>query len=316
MQSITAWLAIYLRGMAIGLAELIPGISGGTIALLAGIYPRMLGAISRIDLAWLRLLVKLPQTKAFKEAAERVDAWFMVALTAGMMTMVFTAADFVRWLLEEHKLLLWAFFFGLLLSAACVLAKQAGWIKNPFVLISVLVTGLIMGFGLPRLGLASIEPTPLVIILAGGIAGCVWILPGLSGSFVLLVMGMYQHVIVAVADRNIGFLLLFAAGMAAGLPLFCRGLSRLLERHRQATSWFLIAFIIGSLHQIWPWQETLSYYYRPDGDAIVVSTKAVLPSTWVQTTTEDPMTVSAILLMALGVGLVLLTERRWTHSFQ
>ena len=310
MKPITVWLAIYLRGMAIGLAELIPGISGGTIALLTGIYPRMLGAISRIDWVWLRLLVKLPQTKAFKEAAEHVDAWFMVALVAGMVTVVFTAAGFVHWLLEEHKLLLWAFFFGLLLSAAYVLAKQTGWIKSPLVLISALVTGLVTSFGLSHLGLASIEPTSLVIILAGCIAGCVWILPGLSGSFVLLITGMYQHVIVAVTDRDISFLLLFAVGMAAGLPLFCRVLSKLLKQHRQATNWFLIAFILGSLHQIWPWQETLSYYYHPNGDTIVVSTKAILPSTWVQTTTEDPMIVSALLLMVLGAGLVLLMERR------
>jgi len=158
------------------------------------------------------------------------------------------------------------------------------------------------------------QPAFWFIILSGAIAGCVWILPGVSGSFMLLVLGMYSHLIDAIVYSNLKFLLLFGLGLGLGLPAFSRLLSRLLTHYKSVTLWFLISFTASSIHQLWPWQQVVSYYYDEVRGNIPLETRPILPGTWQNLHAEDPMLVAVIALMVAGVVVVFLIERRWQQK--
>lgn len=303
------WGATYIKGLLIGLAELIPGISGGTVALITGIYTRLVTAIGHFDWVWLKSFKDLPKAQAFKQIADHADLYFLLVLGLGMLTTVLMASGLVHWLLENHKLLLWAFFFGLMVGATYLLIKQTKGVQYRHLLIAL--AGLILSLAVTQIQIYDPEPSFWLIMLSGGIAGCVWILPGLSGSFMLLILGMYEHFIKALAALDLSFLVPFGLGLALGLPAFSRLLSRLLNHYRTATLWFLIAFIVGSVHRLWPWQQVVSYYHTEAGGQLPLEVKPVLPATWQQFHSEDPMIWSAVLLMLAGGALIVLIERKW-----
>lgn len=310
MSRIWQWFAIYARGFVMGVVELIPGISGGTIALVVGIYSRLLTAIGQFNWDWLKLITGWEQgPHGIKQSFRHIDGGFLLLLMLGMGTAIFSLAGLIHYLLQKHGLLLWAFFFGLILGAGYTLVKKAGAPqKND---IAVILAGAVVGFSLSQLSFSGLEPEPWVLIIAGCVASCAWILPGISGSFLLLATGLYGHFIAAIATRDWAFLALFGLGAVLGLPVFSRMLSRLLQLHKHATLYFLIAFMLSSLYQLWPWQQSQSYYYAADGSAISLATKPLLPSAWQELTGEDPMVAMALGLMLIAVMLVMLTERKW-----
>lgn len=244
---------IYLRGVAMGAADLVPGVSGGTIALITGIYPRLLRAIVSADHDALGLLLRGRLTALWY----RLDGSFLVSLLAGILTAIFALAGAVHWLLLEYPQPLWAFFSGLILASGLMLIRdEVRLIRVHAILsftlgVSVAVWISLMPPVVPAAGV-------LGVLVAGAIAICAMILPGISGSFMLVVMGMYAPVLSALRSLDWTVLGVFAAGCALGLLTFSRVLDWLLRHYRALTLAFLTGVLMGSLLAVWPWRVAVA----------------------------------------------------------
>ncbi len=239
---------IYLKGMLMGIADLVPGVSGGTIALIAGIYQRLINAIAAVNLNSLKLLFSGQVAKAWKQ----IDGWFLLAVFAGILTSIFLFASLIQYLLAAHTVLTWAFFFGLIISSAVLLLKQhaSTHLLNWF----LLAFGVFLGYFLSTQSLVALPTGNLGILLAGMIAISAMILPGISGSLILILLGKYQTLLLAVDSRDWLTLLVFAAGCVMGLLVFSRLLKWLLMHFKTGTIFTLAGLMLGTLFKVWPWQ--------------------------------------------------------------
>lgn len=277
---------LFFTGFSMGLADLVPGVSGGTVALLYGIYDELLYSVRQATGTALRLLLK----GKIKDAFGVIPFKFLVPLGLGMLTAILGLVHVITYLLEKHPVMVWSLFFGLVVGAAYVVYRRVeGWNTNRYVLLMVgfVLTYLIVG--LPSLEVAS---SPSVMFLTGAIAICAMILPGISGSLIMVILGQYKNVIDAVANRDIVLLLSFGLGAALGLALFARFLSWLLHEHHNGTMALLIGAMLGSLRKVWPWQSEL------DGQNFA----NVLPEL-------NVMVLLALLLAAGGFLLVMKLEK-------
>ena len=283
-------LGIYLRGIAMGAADLVPGVSGGTIALITGIYARLIAAISSIGPSTLSLLLRGKLMEAWKS----VDGQFLLILAAGIATAIIGLAAVLDWLLTHYPLPLWATFSGLVLASALSLVRDNYrlWSSQQWSLFAIGI-GVALFVGLTQA--VQMPVTPWGIFLAGGVAICAMILPGISGSFLLLLMGMYQVVISAVVNLEFVTLALFALGCGVGILLFSRLLQRLLSVAEQSTMATLFGFLLGSLIILWPWQVTVSSVLDRHGEMRAVQTLPVTPGHYGEHV-GDPM----LLLSAMG----------------
>ncbi len=241
-------IALYLTGMGMGAADTVPGVSGGTIAFVRGIYGDLLNAIKSFNLDLLKLIMRLD----FKGVMNYVPWKFLLTLGLGILTAVFTLVRFVTWAMEHERVYLFAFFFGLVLaSAVAVGSKIQRWRLSHLLL---LVTGAVLAFTIVGLVPHEGAHEPINIFLSGCTAVMAMILPGISGSSILLVLGQYEYVLNAVKSLDMGTLILLASGCVVGLAVFSRILSWLLNRYNQLTLALLIGFVLGSLRAVWPWQ--------------------------------------------------------------
>ncbi|TXS93643.1 DUF368 domain-containing protein [Parahaliea aestuarii] len=292
-----------------GAADIVPGVSGGTMAFITGIYDRLLGAIRAFDLALLGLVLK----GRIKDAWQHVDGAFLLTLLAGIATSILSLARLIAWLLETHPVPLWAFFFGLILASALVLLRQVGaW--NPARIACLLAgTGFALAVALsPALGLES-AGLPAVFG-AGFIAICAMILPGISGSFILVLLGMYAVVLNALKSFDLEFIAVFAAGAACGLLCFSRLLHWLLRHQRPGTLALLTGFLFGSLAVVWPWKEALDWVEGAGGEMRPVQQVPILPGRFLQLTGEDPQLWLCIALALAGGLAVWLIDTRWNRA--
>jgi putative membrane protein len=288
-----------------GAADIVPGVSGGTVAFITGIYPRLLHSIRSFDLAALRLLLR----GELRAAWQHVDASFLTWLLAGIGTSIFTLARVLGWLLNHYPEPLWAFFFGLILASAFMLLRQVPVWNMARVLALLLGTLAALAIALaPRAGFLGGHPG---VFLAGFIAICAMILPGISGSFILLLLGMYTAVLTAIRSFDLVFLGVFALGAAGGLLCFSRLLDWLLSRYRGATIAVLTGFLFGSLAAVWPWKQTLSWVAGRDGDPRPAQQWPVLPGDYLAGTGEQPLLLLCVALACTGLFLVLLVDLRW-----
>ncbi|GIX31205.1 MAG: DUF368 domain-containing protein [Porticoccaceae bacterium] len=245
------WLAIYLRGVAMGAADLVPGVSGGTIAFVTGIYERLVDALGALARAPQRLWREGPAA-----VWRGVDLPFLAALAAGIATSLFSLSRLVNRLLAEQPVLVWGFFLGLIAASIGHVARRlprlggAEWL--------CLAAGAAVAAGVAFAPPLSLAISPPLLVAAGALAACAMILPGISGSFVLLLLGLYPPLIEAVAERRWAWLALFGAGAAGGLLAFAPWLSRLLHRHPGPTLATLTGLLAGSLAVVWPWQEMVA----------------------------------------------------------
>ena len=284
---------VAFKGMCMGAADVIPGVSGGTIAFIMGIYAELLDSIKSVNGEALKFLLKGKIGAFWKH----INGTFLASLFAGILISVFSLAKLMKYLLEFHPVPLWSFFFGLILASAVYILKGLDkWsIRN---IISLLVGVAIGAF----ICLASPGQTPdalWFIFLSGAIAICAMILPGISGSFILLLLGKYAFVMEAVSTLNIPVLVVFAAGACIGIVCFSHILSWLLKKFYMLTIALLSGFMIGSLLKVWPWkvpgaQEGFDY--------------PALPGTFEQVTGADPQLLMSIGFMVLGLAIVLLIE--------
>ena len=297
---------IYLRGIAMGIAELIPGVSGGTIAFITGIYEHLLDSLRRIDAAAFQLIWR-SGPRAF---SKHVDLPFLLILLAGMATSILLLAALVRELLKSYPISVWSFFFGLIIASAVFVGRRVDrWNLDT---VAAAMMGILLGGLASQVVPIELEPGPFTIFAAGAVAICAWLLPGVSGSFVLLLLGMYGQVVSALAERNLGFLGLMASGCIVGLALFTRVLTWALQSFPGPTLATLTGFMLGAVAKVWPWQKTLTYYLDVDGEAVPVRAVPVTPMHFRELTGEEPMVLAALASMVIGVVLVVLLD--WGSS--
>ncbi len=284
----------FLKGIAMGTANVIPGVSGGTIALITGVFERLINSIKSFDLKAIKLLLK----GRFKEFCEHTDFIFLISLILGIAVAIISLARILDYLFIQHPVYVWAFFFGLVLSSVWFVGKTSGkW--NVASVISFL-TGCIIAIGISLLSPATENANIWYLILCGIIGFCSMILPGLSGSFVLLLMGNYQLVMIyAVKNFKLDILIPVIVGGVIGLIVFSRFLSWLLEKYRQTATALLTGFIFGSLGIIWPWKHEITTSFNDKTK--VIGYQWYLPAI-------DNIFFWAVLFFLLGIAVILITE--------
>lgn len=287
---------LFLKGMAMGAADVVPGVSGGTIAFITGIYEELVNALNCVDLTALKMLFSGQVLAAWLH----INGNFLAVLFAGILVSIFSMANLVSWLLDEHPIIVWAYFFGLILASVVMLAQKVD-LRNLRYLIALLI-GAGVAFEITQMTAVSINPTGWVITACGALAICAMILPGISGSFILLLLGMYEPVLNAVKGFEIRTICLFALGCAIGLIAFSRLLSWLLSRYHQLTLAVLTGFILGSLNKMWPWK----YNLVEDG---IVHEFNTLPANYQVINQADPQLQAVFIALVVGVATIFLINR-------
>ncbi|WP_071778326.1 DUF368 domain-containing protein [Cyanobium sp. PCC 7001] len=277
-------------GLAMGAADVVPGVSGGSMAFILGIYGRLLEAIAGFDLELLALL----RRGAWRQAASRVQLGFLVPLLVGIGASVLLLVRPITWLYEHHPVLLFAYFFGLIVGSIVLIARHAHWGASGLVAMALGVIGaLLLVTRVP----VTMPHDPFTIFWSGGVAIMAMILPGISGSFLLLVLGQYQHVMEAVKGLDLATLVPFALGCISGLLLFVRLLRWLLHRWHGQTVALLVGFMVGSLWKIWPFRTVLETTINAKGKLVVLRDALAAPA-------SPSALAAALLLMGIGVALV------------
>jgi len=282
-----------------GAADIVPGVSGGTIALLTGIYERLVNAIKSIGLDTLKTL----RHEGLASAWKQIDGSFLFALVLGIGASILVFSRVIHYLLETFPVLIWAGFFGLVLASVWFVTQQmSGW--NGKRVLSFLL-GLVVAAGVSLSSTAQLEVNSLTLFLCGALAICAMILPGISGSFIMLLLGMYSTIIGAIKGFDFAVLSIFAAGCVVGIMTFSRLLSWVLARYHDATMALLAGFMAGALIKVWPWKEVISYRVNSKGESIPLLDAPVLP--WSH---PEPYTVWAFILMFLSCAGVVYLERK------
>ena len=303
MSSIKKYGLTYLKGMAMGAADIVPGVSGGSIALIAGIYQELLDSINSFTLDNLKLLAKF-ELKAFFKA---VNGKFLLSLLLGILTSVFALSTVITYLMKNHPIPLWSFFSGLILvSAFLILRDIKRWHLG--VILAVIV-GAALAWWVTNLPPTTTPNAIWFTFVSGAIAICAMILPGISGSFILLILGQYEPILEAVKDRNIFKLAVFAAGCAVGILTFSRVVAWLLRKYHSATIGLLSGFMLGSVNELWPWKLVTAWRTSSSGEQKPFLDENVLPSNYLELVGKEPQLLAAIAAFAFGIVLVLLIER-------
>ena len=299
---------IFLRGLLMGAADIVPGVSGGTVAFITGIYDQLLDSLRAVDLEFLARLSRLDIAGAW----QHINGRFLLALLLGIATSIFSLAQLVSWVLEHHPVPLWAFFFGLILASALVLLREVdNW--------SVLKVLCLLSAGAVALFIAlspvmSLEMGLAGVFLAGFLAVCAMILPGISGSFILVLLGMYSTTLVALKSLDLVFILVFVIGAGCGLLCFSRLLHWLLQRFHQGTMAVLTGFLFGSLMVVWPWKRVLEWVEGSHGQLKPAQQFPLSPLDYQIYTGQDPQLWFCLSLMIAGFAVVWLIHASWRHD--
>lgn len=292
------YLLLILRGCAMGAADVVPGVSGGTIAFITGIYEELIDSIKGIDLQAVKLLLKLK----FADFWKKVNGSFLLSVVLGIAISIFSLAKLMTWLLEHHPIYIWSFFFGLIIASSVLVAKEIKqW--NIFTIIS-LIAGVCAAYTITVMTPAETPNTWWFIILSGAIAICAMILPGISGAFILLLLGKYSYILGAVSSLNIGVILLFIVGAIAGIISFSHLLSWLLKNYHTLTVSLLTGFMVGSLNKVWPWKETIQTYIDSHGVEKALVETNISPLRFGELTQTDPLLWQAIVMCIAGFFLI------------
>lgn len=286
-----------------GAADAIPGVSGGTIAFITGIYDELLLSINAIDAQAVRLLTQL----RFREFWAKINGNFLIILVSGVAVGVILNLLLIDYLLKHHPIPVWSFFFGLILvSAPLILREIRTWNART---VGMLILGIVIAYLITILTPTSTPNDLWFVFVCGAIAICAMILPGISGAFILLLLGKYQYIASAVKELDVVVVVVFIAGCVTGLLSFVRFLSWILKNYHNATVALLAGFMVGSLNKVWPWRKVLEYTTNSKGEQIPAFDKSVWPWEYVNITGKDPQVFMAILLMALGVFIVVFIEK-------
>jgi putative membrane protein len=293
---------LFVKGMAMGAADVVPGVSGGTVAFITGIYDELLGALSRIPEAVLLLL-----KGQIKNAWQLANANFLLILFAGILFSVFSLARLITWLLETQPIALWSFFFGLILVSCYLVGRDIQrWNLSRWLAFAV---GAGFAWWITVASPIAWGHDPLSLFVAGAIAICAMILPGISGSFILVLMGLYPTILLAVKQFQLSVLLVFAGGCLFGLLAFARILQAALQRFRDVTLALLTGIMFGSLNKVWPWKQTISWRTDSHGVEVPVLQDNLSPWHFADMFQVDAQLMPAVILAIFAVVIVLGLER-------
>lgn len=299
----TNHILLVLKGCAMGAADVVPGVSGGTIAFISGIYGELIESIRSFDMEAVKYLFTLKLGKFWG----KINGNFLASVIAGIAVSIFSLARLMTYLLENHPIYIWSFFFGLIIASSLLVSKEVTRWRTGSVI--SLLAGIAAAYLITALSPASTPDTWWFVMLSGAVAICAMILPGISGAFILLLLGKYMYIMDAVANLRIGIILLFVIGAAAGIISFSHFLSWLLRNHHNMTIALLTGFMIGSLNKVWPWKQVLSTYTDSHGTEHPLMEANVLPSGYASLTGSDPLFWEAIVMCAAGFLLIWGIER-------
>ncbi len=304
-RSFLSYFIITLKGMAMGAADVVPGVSGGTIAFISGIYEELIDSIAAINLKLLKTLKEEGVANAWQAA----NGNFLLALLIGIGISVVSLAKLLSWLLENQPIPLWAFFFGLVLASVLFVGKQVS--KWNITSILALIIGAILAFFITQLQPTSgINPSAFYLILSGALAISAMILPGISGAFILVLLGSYHIILTAVHEKQFKTIALVGIGAIVGLLTFSRILKYIFTHYKNQTLAVLTGFIIGALNKIWPWKEVLETI-EIAGKEFVIREKSVTPFQFV----GDNQLWLALSLGVFGFLLIIMLEK-WGQKKQ
>ncbi|MBN8432040.1 DUF368 domain-containing protein [Microbulbifer salipaludis] len=295
---------IAARGLAMGAADVVPGVSGGTIAFITGIYQELLDSLSRIGPHTLTVLRKQGVAAAWRQ----INGTFLLALFSGVLVSIFSLARLISYLLDQYPIVVWSFFFGLILASVVpIMRRVPRWSASCWL---ALLLGVALAVLISEMRPTEVPANPYTLFLSGALAICAMILPGISGSFILLMIGIYPKVIAAVHELQLSALTWFAAGAIAGLLLFSRLLSWLMHRFPSVTLTFLVGVLLGSLKIVWPWKLAVEGSASV-GDKVAPLMSNVLPAQFAASSGQPSFIAEAVLAALLAVVLVLGLE--WLH---
>lgn len=292
------YLLLLLRGCAMGAADVVPGVSGGTIAFITGIYEELINSIKSVDLQALKLLFSFKLADFWK----KINGTFLLSVVGGIAISIFSLAQLMTWLLATHPIYIWSFFFGLIIASSLLVAKEIR--KWDIFTVLALLAGGASAYTITVMSPASTPDTWWFIMLSGAIAICAMILPGISGAFVLLLMGKYTYILTAVSELNIGIIFLFVVGAVAGIISFSHLLSWLLKNYHTLTISLLTGFMIGSLNKVWPWKETIETYTDTHGVEQVLVETNVSPMKFEALTNSGALLWQAVMMCVIGFLLI------------
>ena len=288
------YIVLALKGCAMGMADVVPGVSGGTIAFISGIYEELLDSIRSVDATALRLLLRFRLAEFWRH----INGRFLLPVLLGIAVAIFSLARLMTYLLTNHPIGIWSFFFGLIVASALLVARQIGrWDWRTVLAFAV---GAAAAWWITVATPAETPDDWWFVMLSGAIAICAMILPGISGAFILLLLGKYQYIMHAVGEFDIPVIAVFVIGAAAGIISFSHLLSWLLKHWHDVTVAVLMGFMVGSLNKVWPWKETVETYLDSHGVAQPLVQNNIAPGTFEQLTGQSSLLVQAILLGIVG----------------
>ncbi len=288
-----------------GAADVVPGVSGGTIAFVSGIYEELLDSISKLNIKAFSVL----KNDGIRPFWDYINGSFLLSLFAGIACSVISLAKGISWLLEEQPILLWSFFFGLVLASVVFLAKELKsviWWQYIWT-----VLGIVIALYISSLGVSENSQSMWYLFLSGAVAICALILPGISGAFILVLMGSYEHILNAVHERELKTIFIVGLGALSGLAIFSRFLKWTFKHYKNQTLLILIGFVLGSLSTIWPWKEILEKMMIGEKE-IILSTKNVLPGNF----KDDPQLLLSLVSGLIGFLLIFALEKIATYKAQ
>lgn len=292
------YIFITLKGMAMGAADVVPGVSGGTIAFISGIYEELITSINSIDLS----LFKTFRKEGFKAFWTQVNGSFLLALFLGIAISVVSLAKFISWLLENQPVLLWSFFFGLVLASIIIVGKAIE--KWNLGAIIMLILGALIAYYITQLPPSENTASLPFLFLSGALAVCAMILPGISGAFILVLLGSYKIILDAVHERDFKIILTVGLGAIVGLLSFAKLLKWMFNHYKNLTLAVLTGFIIGSLSKIWPWKKVLET--KIIGEKIIpIKEQNINPWTY----EGDNQLIFAIILALIGFSFIFILEK-------
>ena len=259
---------LYLKGVFMGIAEIIPGVSGGTIAFITGIYEELINSIKSVDGNSIKLLLSFKFSLFWKQ----INGTFLLTLLMGMLTSILALSRLIVFLIDQHPFKIWGFFFGLIIASAIVIFYQVKTL-NSKVVVSTLI-GLMVSSYVALEAPSSTPNSNLFIFISGAIAISAMILPGISGSFILVFLSKYEFILSSLNNFDVAVISIFIGGCVVGLVTFSRVFSYLFKKYNDVVISVLIGFLIGSLFKIWPFYKVLEYNASNEP----VYTNPVLPS--------------------------------------
>lgn len=293
------YFSIAAKGLAMGAADVIPGVSGGTIAFISGIYEEFINSLKSFDIS----LIKKLKNEGIAETWKHINGNFLLSLFSGILISIVSLSKLIGYLLQNHAEILWSFFFGLIIASTYFIGKK---IKQ-WNITSVLF--LMVGIGIAYyITIAAPTETPestWFIVLSGAIAICAMILPGISGSFILLLLGKYAFILNAVSTLNFKVIVSFALGCILGLITFSHVLSWMFRKYHDLTIALLTGFMIGSLNKVWPWKNTLLWATDHHGKQIAIKQISVLPNNY----DGNSQLLYCVFFALVGFTIIILLEK-------